>query len=102
LRVAGQGVAHYRIDGLDMKPGDRVIWLYSRKRSFMAGRGVERVPGVIVRVCRRRIRLKVRLLRADKLVNVSPDNVICEEDCEPKDCTEDSENRMGWIIGSLE
>ena len=63
-----------------MKPGDRVVWLYSRKRSFVAGRGVQRVPGVIVRICRRRIRLRVRLLGAEKLVNVSPDNVICEED----------------------
>ena len=78
--MAGQGVAHYRIDGLDMKPGDRVIWLYSRKRSFMAGRGVERVPGVIVRVCRRRIRLKVFLPGTPKLVNLNPDNVTCEEE----------------------
>ena len=62
-----------------MKPGDRVIWLYSKKRSFVVGCGVQRVPGVIIRVCKRRIRLKVRLLGRDKLVNVSPDNVICEE-----------------------
>ena len=63
-----------------MKEGDRVIWLYSKKRSFVVGCGVQRVPGVIVRVCRRRIRLKVRLLGTGKLVNVSPNNVICEED----------------------
>ena len=63
-----------------MKPGDRVIWLYSRKRSFVVGCGVQRVPGVVVRACKRRIRLKVRLLGTQKLVNVCPENVICEED----------------------
>jgi len=63
-----------------MKPGDRVIWLYSRKRSFVAGRGVQRVPGVIIRVCKRRIRLKVLSPGMKKVVNVSPDNVIGEED----------------------
>jgi hypothetical protein len=63
-----------------MKPGDRVIWLYSKKRSFVVGCGVQRVPGVIIRVCRRRIRLRVLLLGPERLVNVNPDNVICEED----------------------
>ena len=63
-----------------MKPGDRVVWLRSPGRSFLTGWRVQRIPGVIVRVCRRRIRLKVRLLGTDKLVNVSPDNAICEED----------------------
>ena len=63
-----------------MKPGDRIIWLYSRKRSFVVGCGVQRVPGVVIRACKRRIRLKVRLLGTEKLVNVCPENVICEED----------------------
>jgi hypothetical protein len=63
-----------------LKSGDRVIWLYSKKRSFVVGCGVRRVPGVIIRVCKRRIRLKVFLLGTEKLVNVSPDNVICKED----------------------
>lgn len=63
-----------------MKPGDRVIWLYSKKRSFVVGYRVERIPGVIVRACKRRIRLKVRLLGAEKLVNVSPENVIFDLD----------------------
>jgi hypothetical protein len=62
-----------------MKPGDRVVWLRSPGRSFLTGWRVQRIPGVIVRVCRRRIRLKVRLLGTDRLVNVSPENVICEE-----------------------
>jgi hypothetical protein len=63
-----------------MKPGDRVIWLYSKKRSFVVGRSVRRIPGEIIRICRRRIRLKVKLLDAEKLVNVNPDNVICEDE----------------------
>ncbi len=61
-----------------MKPGDRVIWLYSQKRSFIVGWRVQRVPAVIVRICRRRIRLKV--LGTQKIVNVSPENVISEHD----------------------
>jgi hypothetical protein len=63
-----------------MKPGDRVIWLYSKKRSFVISCGVQRIPGVVMRVCKRQIRLKVLLLGMEKVVNVSPDNVICEDD----------------------
>jgi hypothetical protein len=61
LRVAGQGKAHHRIDGLGVKPQDRVVWLYSKKRSFVVGCAVRRVPAVIVRVCKRRIMLRVFL-----------------------------------------
>ena len=63
-----------------MKPGDHVIWLYSKKRSFVVGWRLQRIPGVIIRVCRRRIRLKVKLLGVEKLVNVSPENVIRDTD----------------------
>ncbi len=63
-----------------MKPGDHVIWLYSKKRSLVVVWRLQRVPGVIIRVCRRRIRLKVKLLGVEKLVNVSPENVICDSD----------------------
>ena len=63
-----------------MKPGDRVIWLYLKKRSFVVGCGVRRIPGVIVRVCKRRIRLKMLLPGTERLVNVNPDKVICEEE----------------------
>ncbi len=63
-----------------MKPGDHVIWLYSKKRSFVVGWRLQRIPGVVIRVCKRRIRLKVKLLGVEKLVNVSPENVICNED----------------------
>jgi hypothetical protein len=62
-----------------MKPGDRVIWLYSRKRSLVVGYGVQRIPAVIINVCKRLIRLKALLPGTEKLVNVSPDKIICEE-----------------------
>jgi hypothetical protein len=68
------------IPATTMKPGDRVIWLYSKKRSFVVGCGVQRIPGVVVRLCKRRIRLKVKLLDAEKLVNLNPDNVIWEDE----------------------
>ncbi|MBP1602214.1 MAG: hypothetical protein H6Q06_2365, partial [Acidobacteria bacterium] len=53
-----------------MKPGDRVIWLRSPGRSFLTGWRVQSVPGVIVHVCRHRIRIKVRLAGSEKLVTV--------------------------------
>lgn len=63
-----------------MKPGDRIVWLYSKKRSFVTGYRLQRIPGVIIHVCKRRIRLKVKPLGVEKLVNVSPENVICDTD----------------------
>ena len=68
------------IEGETMKPGDRVIWLRSPGRSFLTGWRVQAIPGEIVRVCRQRIRIKVRLGGSEKLVIVSPENVICEEE----------------------
>ena len=63
-----------------MKPGDRVIWLYSPGRSFLSGCGVKEVPGVIVGVCKRRIRIRVHLDGKTKVVNVDPENVIVGEE----------------------
>ena len=63
-----------------MKPGDRVIWLRSPGRSFLTGWRVQAIPGEIVRVCRRRIRIRVRLGGSEKLVIVDPENVICEDE----------------------
>jgi len=63
-----------------MKPGDRVMWLYCKKRSFVTGYGLQRIPGVIMHICKRRIRLKGKLLGVEKLVNVRPENVICDSD----------------------
>ena len=72
--------AHREIHVGQMKPGDRVVWLYSRKRSFLVGYGVRRVAAVVIRVCGRRIRLGVRLHGTERLVNVHPDNLISEEE----------------------
>ena len=69
-----------RIASTEMKPGDRVIWLYSKKRSFVVGFRVQRIPGLVVRVCKRRIWLKTQLPEMEKLVKVSPENVIFEDD----------------------
>lgn len=63
-----------------MKPGDRVIWLYSPGRSFLSGWRLQEILGVIVRICKHRIRLKVFLGGVEKLINVDPENVIWEEE----------------------
>ena len=65
---------------LIMKVGDRVLWLHSPRRSFLSGWRVQKVPGVIVRICRRCIRIRVRLGGKEKVVNVDPENVILGED----------------------
>lgn len=62
-----------------VKSGDRVIWLYSRKRSFVVGCRVQRIPGEVFGVCKRRVRLRVKLSDAEKLVNVNPENVLLNE-----------------------
>ena len=63
-----------------MKPGDRVIWLHSPGRSFLSGWRRQEIPGVIVRVCRRRIRIRVRVGGREKVVNVDPENVMWMEE----------------------
>ena len=59
-----------------MKPGERVIWLHSPGRSFLSGWRLERIPGEIVRVCGRRIRIKVWVGGQERLVSVDPENVL--------------------------
>ncbi len=59
-----------------MKPGQRVIWLHSQGRSFLSGSRPERIPGEIVRICRRRIRIRVWFGGKERLVSVDPENVI--------------------------
>jgi hypothetical protein len=60
----------------DLQPGDRVIWLHSPGRSFLTGWRLQRTPGVIEKVYRTCIRIRVRLDGCEKLVNVRPDNVL--------------------------
>ena len=63
-----------------MKPGDHVIWLRSPGRSFLSGWRLQQVPGVVVRVGRRRIRISVRHGDNEQVVNVDPENVITDEE----------------------
>jgi hypothetical protein len=63
-----------------VKPGDRVIWLRSPGRSFLTGWRVQSVPGVIVRVCRRRLRIRVNLRGRERVVNVDPENVLTSDE----------------------
>jgi hypothetical protein len=70
------------------KSGDRVIWLRSPGRSFLTGWRVQEVPGVITRICRRRIRIRIWRDGREKLVNVDPENVLGQEhncDCSRRD-----------------
>jgi len=63
-----------------MQPGDCVIWLRSPGRSFLTGWRVAQIPAVVVRVCPRRIKIKVLLDAQEKTVNVDPDNLMsCQE-----------------------
>ena len=64
----------------DMQPGDQVIWLRSPGRSFLTGWRVAEIPGIVVRVCPRRIKIKVFLDAREKTVNVDPDNLISRQD----------------------
>ena len=61
-----------------MKPGERVIWLHSPRRSLLSGWRLQRIPGEIVRVCPRRIRIKVCSGGEERLVCVDPENVLYE------------------------
>ncbi len=63
-----------------MKPGDRVIWIRSPGHSILSGWKVQAVPAEIVRVCRRRVRIRVRLGGREKVVFVDPDNVIVSDE----------------------
>jgi hypothetical protein len=63
-----------------MKPGDRVIWLRSPGRSFLTGWRVQAIPGEIVRVCRRRLRIRVELRGRERVVNVDPENVLTSDE----------------------
>lgn len=59
-----------------MQPSDRVIWHRSPGRSFLTGWRVKEIPGIVVRVCPRRIKIRVLLDAREKTVNVDPDNLI--------------------------
>ena len=60
----------------DMQPGDHVIWLHSPGRSFLTGWRVVEIPAVVVRVCPRRIKIRVLIDAREKTVNLDPDSLI--------------------------
>lgn len=67
-----------RIASTEIEPGDRVFWLRSLGRSFLRGWRVQEIPGIVVRVCARRIRIKVRFGKEEKLIFVDPENVLLD------------------------
>jgi len=83
------------IRGVAMKPSDRVIWLRSPGRSFLTGWRVERIPGVVERVWRRRVGIRVRLDGIEKLAVVDPDNLLPEE-CNRAPASSPERSRMGY------
>jgi hypothetical protein len=63
-----------------MQPGDRVIWLRSPGRSFLTGWRVQAVPGIVVRTCKYRLRIRVHLNGEERVVSVDPENVLTLEE----------------------
>jgi hypothetical protein len=59
-----------------MHPGGRVVWLRSPGRSFLTGWRVEEIPGTVVRVCIRRVKIRALRDARETTVNVEPDNLI--------------------------
>lgn len=86
-----------------MKPGDGVIWLYSPGRSFLSGWRLQEIPGVIVRVCRRSVSIRVCVEGKERLVNVDPENVIWKKEthddgfqCGPPGGRSSAGLRLSW------
>ena len=61
-----------------MKPGDPVVWVYSPRHSILDSWRVEKIPGEIIRIGKRRIQLRVWHRGEERCVNVDPDNVFYE------------------------
>ncbi len=64
----------------NLQPGDRVIWLRSPGRSFLTGWRVQAVPGIVVRTCKYRLRIRVRQNGEERVVSVDPENVLTSEE----------------------
>ena len=52
------------------------IWLHSAGRSFLTDWRIMEIPGIVVRICPQRIKIKVVVDSREKAVNVDPDNMI--------------------------
>jgi hypothetical protein len=64
----------------NIQPGDRVIWLRSPGRTFLTGCRLKQIPAIVVQVCPRRVRIRVRIDSQEKTVIVDPDNLIISSD----------------------
>ena len=60
----------------EIQPGDHVVWFRSKGRSILGGWKIEEVPGIVERICKHRVRIKVQMDGKDRIVNVDPDNLI--------------------------
>ena len=77
-----------------MKPGDRVIWLRSPRRSFLTGWRVQRVPAILVRICACRARIMIRVDGIQKMITVDMDNLMCDEkEAEPVQARDGNSSR---------
>ncbi len=63
-----------------MKPGDSVIWIRCPEHSILDGWRVQRIPGVVVRIYRRRVKISIRLDETERLVIVDPENLIGDDE----------------------
>lgn len=52
---------------------------------MLTGWRVQAIPGEIVRVCRHRIRIRVRLAGSERIVIVDPENMLSEEEFDSQD-----------------
>ncbi len=84
-----------RIACTNIKAGDRVIWLRSPGRSIQTGWRVERIPGIVEQVWRRRVGIRVRVGGIEKLAVVDPDNLLPEE-CNGTPASSPERSRIGY------
>jgi hypothetical protein len=62
-----------------VKPSNRVIWVRSPERSILDGWKVQRVPGVVVRIYRHRVEIRIRSGERERLAIVDPENLISND-----------------------
>ena len=62
-----------------MKHGDSVIWARSPERSILDGWRVQRIPGVVVRIYRHRVKISIRSDETERLTIVDPDNLFTDD-----------------------
>jgi hypothetical protein len=73
-----------------MKPGEHIIWIRSPKHSILSGWRLEKIPGEIVRICRRRICIRVWMRGEERYVYVNPENLLCEAEAQIENLVADN------------